>query len=135
MGSFTAKGGGMRVLVLEDNDQVAQLIHEWLDSEGHSCRCVKDSEELCALDDSEISSFQAVVLDCHQRGVFSLPTTLPWIYTRQDPSSRIVVMTGAGGSQTEQLVSQYYASILGKPFSRERFLGAIAPEQMRWPRT
>lgn len=134
MQSLFTKGGPMKVLVMEDVDGVFGVIDEWLSAAGHTVRRVRNSDGLFALPNIEIVTFDAVLLDCHQDGQFTLPATLPWVVANVGARTRIVVMSGAGGHQTAQLVSKHRVGFLGKPISRDRLLNVIAPSPIPWPR-
>ena len=119
----------MRVLVVDDEPYVAELIQQTLESEGHRCIAAASSDEAGRAIDA--GGVEAMTLDLGMPG----GRVIEWFeaLTRNHPdlARRTLVVSGANVTDLEQeRIAACGAGFLAKPFRLERlkdsFRGQIA---------
>lgn len=119
----------MRVLVVDDEPYVADLIQQTLESEGHRCIAAASSDEAGRAIDA--GGVEAMTLDLCMPG----GRVIEWleVLTRNHPdlARRTLVVSGASVTDRErERIGACGAGFLAKPFRLERlkdiFRGQIA---------
>ena len=119
----------MRVLVVDDEPYVAELIQQTLESQGHRCIAAASSDEASRAIDA--GGVEAMTLDLCMPG----GRVIEWleVLTRNHPdlARRTLVVSGAKVTDLDQeRIAACGAGFLAKPFRLERlkdsFRGQIA---------
>ena len=116
-----------KVLVVDDDPDIREIVASFLASEGHDCDLAKDGAE--ALDKTNAGRFDAIITD------FSMPrmngVALASELLKQNRSFPVIIMTGSiDEGTTEKIVSAGVSDLLYKPFSMSE-LGARFERMMR----
>jgi PAS domain S-box-containing protein len=118
-----------KVLIMDDEEIVRDVVCEMLQREGHKCWQAKDGQEAIDRYESELESgkpFDIVVMDLTipggMGGVKAVKALL-----RIDSNAKVVV---ASGYSTDPVMDNYheygFCAAIGKPFSKKNLLDIIA---------
>lgn len=89
----------MRLAILEDNHEHAQLLHEWLTAAGHSCRAYASGKEF--IKDAGRESFDLMLLDWQVPDVDGMEV-LRWV--RANIAEHVPVLFLTGRNAEEDIV-------------------------------
>lgn len=102
----------MKILVIEDDPSIRELLTEFLQSEGHYVKALGDTPQV---DCETLGHFDRVILD------LTLPSDGAWEWAKnackQVPSSQVVVTTAATGSEIAERAKEGGYRFLAKPFT------------------
>jgi CheY-like chemotaxis protein len=114
-----------RVLVVDDEPSVAQLVRDALEADGHAVECVTDGASGLALALS--GRFDAVVADVRMPGLDGLALVRAIRAERPDIASRVVLATGDTMSDAaERAAATAGVELLVKPFDLDRLRAVVA---------
>lgn len=114
----------MRVLVVDDEPYVAELIREVLESEGHECVVAGCTEE--ADRRVEAGGIEAITLDACMPGRSGIEWLESLASSRPALARRTLVVSGTHLSPRDlERVSRCGAGFLAKPFRLERLKDAF----------
>ena len=111
----------MRILVIDDEPRVAELIHDTLESAGHRCLVARDADEA----DSMLAGGEVdgITVDLRMPGRDGLVWLEHLAGTRPDLARRCVLLTGSYLQPKEcRRLQDCGATLLFKPFSLDRLL-------------
>jgi two-component system, NtrC family, sensor kinase len=123
-GGSTLKGVGKRVLVIDDEEWILELVRQILKLDGFEVDVAKDGQT--ALQHVVKAKYQLLVCDWKMPGLSG-----PQLYDRiqvvdPDAASRVIFMTGDVVSDTFQaFLKKHSKSCLSKPFSVQEFRQTI----------
>lgn len=111
-----------RILIVEDEGQVGQMIAQWLREDGHECKCVCTAKEAGVA--MATSAYDLIITDIH------LPDreTLAWLGTCQGGSAPpyVIVMTGYPSIETAvDAVRHSVVEYLVKPVEEEGLRASV----------
>jgi CheY-like chemotaxis protein len=118
-GDQEKKSSKYRVLVVDDQEQIRNLIVTLLSEHGHQCVTAGNGSE--ALDKINQNKFDAVITDIvmPQMDGIALTKELLTLY----PNLPIMVITGySKGYPTELAITAGARDFIGKPFSNDEFI-------------
>ena len=113
----TQKGRCRRVLVVDDNVAIRELLARFLFSEGHSWQLAADGIE--ALRQLEGTDFDLVMTDLHMPGMTG--EQLVQEIKKRKPKLPVLLITG----NEPPVVSRVFDGVLRKPFSFDQLREAI----------
>ena len=116
-------GSLARVLVVEDEPEVCELIHQQLADVGYEVVCAGNDDVAYRTLQAEARSFKALIVDINLgRGTTGFDVAR---HARKlNPSVPVVYVTGGDPSSVEMHAVEGAALVL-KPFDREDLLGAL----------
>jgi DNA-binding response OmpR family regulator/tetratricopeptide (TPR) repeat protein len=114
-----------RILLAEDNDRLAAMLQEFLESHGH--QVARAADGIAALEAVREGRVDLLILDLKLPGLSGVEVLQR---LHRDPSWKelpVIIMTGAyrGGSYAAAAEKLGVKAYLEKPFSREAFLQAV----------
>lgn len=116
-----------KVLVVDDDPDIRELVSSFLSSEGHSCDVARDGAE--ALDKAHNNQFDAMITDFRMPRMNGL--TLTGEVLKRDRAFPVLIMTGSIDEDTaESIISIGASDFLYKPFTMVE-LGARFAWMMR----
>jgi signal transduction histidine kinase/ActR/RegA family two-component response regulator len=112
-----APGGGLRVLLVEDNDEVAAGTEALLQMMGHTVTCAFNADAALRLvEDNTPASFDLVISDIHMPGAMNGIDLAEAIEARAAPLPVILV---TGYAEELERARNVNARVLSKPFDIE----------------
>lgn len=114
----------MRILVVDDEPRVAELIQDTLESVGHRCVVARDADEADAILGAE--DVDGVTVDLRMPGRDGLVWLENLAARRPALARRCVLLTGSYLQSEEcRRLQECGAILLFKPFSLDRLLSAF----------
>ena len=116
-----------KILVVDDDPDIREIVVSFLSSEGHLCHVAKDGAE--ALDKTHNDHFDALITDFRMPRMNGI--ALAGAVLKRDRSFPVIIMTGSIDEVTaESIVSAGVSDFLYKPFTMVE-LGARFMRMMR----
>jgi len=111
-----------RILIIEDEEEVTELVAEILQGGGHTAEFATDPRD--GLDRFKNGTFDIVITD------LSMPEMPGWLVAeeirRLNPSVPLILLTGWGGQlDPERLKANHIDSVLSKPINRADILNSV----------
>jgi len=114
-------GNGIRVLIVDDNEDVRQVISDRLEQAGFAV--VQAYDALRALAEMRQRHFDVVVTDCNMPYLngfdFLRQCQLAW------PETRVIMMSAAPGKANELAAARGAFGWLQKPFDADRLIALV----------
>ena len=124
MTEATQPGGGQRILFVEDNELVAEVMAELLSDQGHAVACVASAEQAIAAVAEAEEAFDTVISD------FRLPSLsgLDVIEAARErwPRANAILVTGDTFDQKLQGLPSVGIRLLRKPVRSEELMEALS---------
>jgi len=121
--------GDPRILVVDDEPEVLEVMVDMLEQEGYSTRSTSDSREASQL--LEETPFDVIVSDIvmpHLSGLQLLE-----IARRQNPDVQVVLVTGyATNELAREALERGASGFIEKPFRIEQLLATLRGVLWRW---
>jgi two-component system cell cycle sensor histidine kinase/response regulator CckA len=115
-------GGAKSILVVDDEDHIAELIESVVEANGYTADRLNDGAP--ALDLLRKKHYDLLICDLHMPGVGGRDV-IEWVRSSNKPV-KILVLTGdVIGAQTGDFVKSCGAHLLSKPFSIGELIGAV----------
>ncbi len=116
------QAGSLRMLVVDDDEEILGILRDMLRLKGHSVTAVTDGEKAIDLLASE--EYDLVITD------LGMPSVSGWEIARhaktKDPTLPVILVTGWGAQYEEDDLSRKGVDlVLSKPVSWEKLLGSI----------
>ena len=111
-----------RILIIEDEKEVAEIIADMLNEGGHTAEFATDPRD--GLDRFKKANFDIVMTD------LSMPEMPGWLVAeeirRMNPSVPVIMLTGWGAQlDPEQLKASHVDCVLSKPINRADILNSV----------
>ena len=122
MGSTAPENERRRVLIVEDEAPVCDVIGEFLHGEGFETICALSDQAAYALLDAEWRSIDGLVVDVNL-GAGATGFDVGRYARRLNPEVPVIYVTGAGGSAERFAVAG--SALLTKPLEPDRLVAAL----------
>ena len=120
----------LRVLIVDDEAPVCDVIGEFLHGEGFETICALGDHAACALLDAEWASIDGLVVDVN-RGAGASGFDVGRYARRLNPEVPVVYVTCAGGSAERFAVPG--SAMLTKPLEPDRLVATLREKLVRQP--
>src|SRR5574341_1450764 len=109
--------GGLRILVIDDEEALADYIESWMYNVGYEAEAVYTGE--AGVERALRNDYGLIFMDLNLPGINGLEAT--WRILAERPSSRIVLMTGAGlaDAHSAEIEATPFTTVLLKPFTAQ----------------
>jgi CheY-like chemotaxis protein len=112
-----------RILVIDDEDDIAELVRDILEADGHVVRSVSNGPDGLRLLATE--SFDVLFCDLGMREMSGWEVVKA--VRAKDPAIGIALLTGWGATLSEEKVAEHgIDAVLNKPFEMKRLLETVA---------
>jgi PAS domain S-box-containing protein len=112
-----------RILVIDDEDDIAELVTDILEAAGHAVRSAPSGPEGLRLLETE--SFDVLFCDLGMREMSGWEVVKA--VRAKDPAMGIALLTGWGATLSEEKVAEHgIDAVLNKPFEMKRLLETVA---------
>ena len=111
----------MRVLIIDDNEDVTEAISDYLESIGDSCTCLKDGREGLEVIKKEGHNYDAIILDLAMPDISGYDVLESLKNEGLLRPNKIIISTASiVDNDVEKMLSIGVKAILQKPLSLER---------------
>ena len=111
----------MRVLIIDDNEDVTEAISDYLESIGDSCTCLKDGKQGLEVIKKEGHNYDAIILDLAMPDISGYDVLESLKNEGLLRPNRIIISTASiVDNDVEKMLSIGVKAILEKPLSLER---------------
>ena len=111
----------MRVLIIDDNEDVTEAISDYLESIGDSCTCLKDGKQGLEVIKKEGHNYDAIILDLAMPDISGYDVLESLKNEGLLRPNKIIISTASiVDNDVEKMLSIGVKAILQKPLSLER---------------
>jgi len=111
----------MRVLIIDDNEDVTEAISDYLESIGDSCTCLKDGKQGLEVIKQEGHNYDAIILDLAMPGISGYDVLESLKNEGLLRPDKIIISTASiVDNVVEEMLSIGVKAILRKPLSLEQ---------------
>jgi len=111
----------MRVLIIDDNEDVTEAISDYLESIGDSCTCLKDGKQGLEVIKQEGHNYDAIILDLAMPGISGYDILESLKNEGLLRPDKIIISTASiVDNVVEEMLSIGVKAILRKPLSLEQ---------------
>ena len=111
----------MRVLIIDDNEDVTEAISDYLESIGDSCTCLKDGKQGLEVIKKEGRNYDAIILDLAMPDISGYDVLESLKNEGLLRPNKIIISTASiADNVVEEMLSIGVKAILRKPLSLEQ---------------
>ena len=109
----------MRVLIIDDNEDVTEAISDYLENIGDSCTCLTDGKQGLEVIKKEGHNYDAIILDLAMPDMSGYDVLESLKNERLLRPNKIIISTASIVDNDEEILSIGVKAILQKPLSLE----------------